>query len=148
MSPDQGPLSDPSGLGKMGIPDLRYLSCPRRRWWGHLSQGQGKEAPWLGSPLSSTDPSIFPLLSPSPLDSEDLMHSAFISPNTYQPHPPCCHCPNHPSWPGGRSGQQQRQDPTGIFSPSLGALAPVKRLRHSSFPSHYYPVEGLILQRS
>ncbi|XP_060258162.1 protein S100-A1 isoform X2 [Ovis aries] len=22
------------------------------------------------------------------------MHSAFISPNTYQPHPPCCHCPN------------------------------------------------------
>lgn len=84
----------PQAWGRMGIPDLRYLSCPRRWWRGQLSQGQGKEAPWLGSPLSSTDPSIFPFLSPSPLNSENLMRSAFISPNTYQPHPPCRHCPN------------------------------------------------------
>lgn len=86
----------PQVWGRMGTPDLRHLSCPLRLWRGQPSQGQGKETPWLGSPLSSTDPSIFPLLSPSPLDSEDLMHSAFISPNTYQPHSPCCHVPTSP----------------------------------------------------
>lgn len=101
----------------------------------------GKETPGLA--ISSPDRPL-QLLSPSPLNSEDLTHSAFYLPQ-YIPVPSaCCHRP-HIYQAGLGVGVAGSRDKTcsGLLSSSLEALGPGQRLRHSSLPSHHFPREGV-----
>lgn len=136
----------PQVWGRMGTPDLRHLSCPLRLWRGQPSQGQGKETPGLAVPSPQQTPPFFPSSLPAPWIQRTSCTQP-LSPLTHtSPILPAAMSPHHPSWAWG--WEWQGQDPTSVLSPSLGALAPRKRLRRSSFLSHHHTVEGLNLQRS